>query len=334
MKRLFSGILFVFIIYNGSFVFADRIILENGDRLTGTVVGIDNGVLTIKTDYSEPLKIQASKIKKIFTDTPVEVHLSEGEILKGNLSTVEDGKMVIETSDERETTVFYWNKVKAINPPEKSKWTGDITLSGNHQSGNTDRTGASLGIKTTRKTEKDRFSLRFLYNYAKEEGDVSARNTYGAFKYDYFFTKKTYGLISVALLSDEFKDLNLRTVVGPGIGYQVWDMPDKSLGLEAGISYFSEDRKKTEDEHWVTGRLAGNVTLKIFEQIIFTNYLLIYPSFEDLGEYQLRNEAAVASALTSDWSLKLTNIIEHDSDPPVDVEENDIYWLLGLAYNF
>jgi putative salt-induced outer membrane protein YdiY len=136
------------------------------------------------------------------------------------------------------------------------------------------------------------------------------------------------------LLSDEFKDLNLRTVVGPGIGYQVWDNPNKSLGLEAGVSYFSEDRIEAEDNQWITGRLAGNLMWKLFEPISFTDYLVIYPSFEDFGEYQLRNEAALISPLTSGWSLKLTNIVEHDSNPPVDVEKSDIYWLLGLAYDF
>jgi putative salt-induced outer membrane protein YdiY len=334
MRGLLTGVLFIFIICLHSFVHADRIVLNNGDRLTGTVEGIENGLLTLRTDYSKPIKIQVSKIRKIFTDKPVDVHLSEGEILKGKLNTLADGKMVIESSDEGEAAVFYWNKVKAINPPDKSKWTGDLTLSGNHQSGNTERIGASAGARASRKTEKDRFSLRFLYNYAEEDGEVSARNTYSALKYDYFFTEKTYGLIGIELLSDEFKDLNLRTVVGPGVGYQVCDKPDKSLGLEAGVSYFSEDRKEAEDDQWVTGRLAGDLRLKIFEPITLTDYLLIYPSFEDFGEYQLRNEAALASPLTSGWSLKLTNIIEHDSNPPVGIEKSDIYWLFGLAYNF
>lgn len=334
MKIIFAVILVVFITYPHSFVFADRILLNNGDRLTGTVAGTDNGILTLKTDFSSPIKIQVIKIKEIFTDNPVEVHLSDGEILKGKLITLENGEKVIESSVERESAVINWQKVKAINPPDKSKWSGNVTISGNHQSGNTDRTGASLGANANRRTEKDRFNLRFLFNYAKEDGDISARNTFGALKYDYFFTKKTYGFIGLELLSDEFKDLNLRTVVGPGIGYQVWDNPDKSLGLEAGVSYFSEDRIEDEDNQRVTGRLSGNLMWKIFEPVTFTDYIIIYPSFEDFGEYQLRNEIALISPLTSAWSLKLTNIIEHDSNPPVDVEKSDIYWLAGLVYDF
>lgn len=334
MRRLHAGILFLLLILSADYVSADRIVLENGDSLTGKVVSIENGVLTFSTDYSEPVKIKVEKIKKVFTDTAVSVHLSEGEILKGRLDTAEDGKMVVESSSGREPAVVDWKRVEAVNPPEKKKWSGNITVGANHQSGNTDRTGASAGAGAERRTERDRFNLRFLYNYAEEEGEISARNTFGALKYDYFFTKKTYGLLSVEMLSDKFKDLNLRTVVGPGIGYQVWESPEKSLGLEAGVSYFSEDRVENEDEHWITGRLAGNLKWKIYGPVVFTENLLVYPSFEDFGEYQLRNEASLTSPLVSGWSMKLANILEYDSDPPADVENEDIYWLLGLDYSF
>lgn len=334
MKSLIAVFLFSFLVFYGGRIFADRIELENGDILTGTVVSVENGILTLSTDYSEPLKIKSSKIKKIFTDKTVNVHLSGGEVLKGRLGTREDGTMVVESSDGRESSVIDRNRIEAINPPEKKKWAGSITLSANHQSGNTDRTGASAAATVERKTDNDRFSLRFLYNYAEEDGEISARNTYGALKYDYFFTRQIYGLLSVELLSDKFKDLNLRTIVGPGIGYQLWDKPEKSLGLEAGVSYFSEDRIENEDDQWVTGRLAGNLKWKIFGPLTFTDYLLIYPSFEDFGEYQLRNEASLVSPLVYGWSLKLTNILEHDSEAPADVEKDDIYWLLGLDYSF
>ncbi len=334
MKRLIAVFLFSFLVFYGGRIFADRIELENGDVLTGTVVSIENGILTLSTDYSEPVKIKSSKIKKIFTDKAVNVHLSGGEVLKGRLGTGEDGKMVVESSDGRETSAIDRSRIEAINPAEKKKWAGSITLSANHQSGNTDRTGASAASNAERKTDKDRFSLRFRYNYAEEDGEISARNSYGALKYDYFFTRKIYGLLSVELLSDKFKDLNLRTIVGPGIGYQLWDKPEKSLGLEAGVSYFSEDRIENEDDQWVTGRLAGNLKWKIFGPLTFTDYLLIYPSFEEFGEYQLRNEASLVSPLVYGWSLKLTNILEHDSEAPDDVEKDDIYWLLGLDYSF
>lgn len=333
IKSLLYFALFALTVF-ASPLYADQIVLENGDRLTGTVVSSESGILTFSTDYSDPVKIQASKIREVITDTPVEVHLSEGEVLKGSLKTVEEGKVAVESSTDRETTVVQWANVQSINPPDTKKWTGNISLGGSQQSGNTDRLSASVGAEAMRKTEIDRFGMRFLFNYAKEDGELSNRNTYGALKYDYFFTEKIYGYTGVELLADKFKDIKLRTVVGPGVGYQFWDYPDKSLGVEAGISYFSEDHIEAADDDWVTARLAANLKWILAEPLVLTDALLIYPSLEDTGEYQLRNEAGITSPLLAGWSLKLSNIIEHDSNPPASIEKDDIYWILSLVYGF
>ena len=73
----------------------------NGDKLTGTVVKVEGGKLTLKTDYAGAIEIQVDKVKKIITDNPAEVHLVGGEILKGKIKTTEDGKLAVEPSPER-----------------------------------------------------------------------------------------------------------------------------------------------------------------------------------------------------------------------------------------
>ncbi len=135
------------------------------------------------------------------------------------------------------------------------------------------------------------------------------------------------------MLNDKFKDLNLRTVVGPGAGYQVWDSPIRFLMFEGGLSYFSENLKVGADRSWITARLAGTLRYKILKNISFIDYFVIYPSLEDFGEYQLRNEAGISTDLGFDWSLNFTNIFEHDSDPSVGVKKNDLQWILGLKYS-
>ena len=48
--------------------FADRIVLENGDTLSGTVVKLQGGKLTLKTDYTGSIEIESGKVKSIVTD--------------------------------------------------------------------------------------------------------------------------------------------------------------------------------------------------------------------------------------------------------------------------
>jgi putative salt-induced outer membrane protein YdiY len=231
---------------------------------------------------------------------------------------------------------LYLDRVAAINPPppKKATWSGDVMLGANLESGNSDKAGFSVGINARRKAKKHRFEVGFLYNYAKEEGELSTKNTYGKLKYDYFVTPRFYTYLSNELLYDAFKDLQLRTVVGPGAGYQLWDDEITSLALEAGVAYYNEDHKKGDDNAWTTGRLAANLRYNFTRKVIFTEQIILYPSMGTFGEFTLRNEAALTSPLAFGWALRLTSIIEHDSDPEPGIKKTDYDLLLGLQYGF
>ena len=314
--------------------FADKVILENGDTLTGTVEKVMGGKLTLKTDYSGPIEIQVSKVKKIYTDNPAEVHLSSGEILKGKIQTKDDGQVIVEKSAERETTSIELPKIASVNPPPPKPWSGSLNLGGNIQTGNTDKKGASVAAQLMRRTDTDRLTLRYLFNYDEENGQMNTRNHYGEVSYNYFFTKKFYAYGAVELLNDKFKDYKLRTIVGPGAGYQVWDDPVKFLLFEAGLSYANVDYYEGKDNGYVTARVGGEFRYKILDFVIFSDKLLFYPSLERSEDYILRNEAALTAPLGSRWALRLANIIDYDNNPPETVGKTDVQWILSLQYSF
>ena len=314
--------------------FADRVILENGDTLTGTVEKVMDGKLTLKTDYSGPIEIQVSKIKKIYTDKPAEVHLTSGEVLKGKIETREDGQVVVEKSAERETTSVDLLKVASVNPPPPKKWSGSLNVGGNIQTGNTDRKGLIVDALAIRKTDQDKIFLHYLFNYAQEKGETTSRNQYGEIEYDYFFTKHLYGLAAVSLLNDKFSDYRLRTIAGLGMGYQFWDDPVKALSFEAGLSYQNNDYYEGEDVGFLTARLGGRIRYKFFDFIVFSDQLLFYPSIGQGGDYTFRNEAALTAPLGARWALKLANIIDYNSNPPVGFDRANVQYLLTLGFSF
>jgi len=313
---------------------ADVIVLDNGSRFTGTVTGLAGDTVTITSDYADPIKIKRDRIIRITTDKPVDVHLKSGEVLKGALNTGEGERVSVEPGEGRGAATIDWKNVAAINPPPIKNWSGNVSVAGNYQTGNTDRSALAAGVDALWQGERDRFGLRFLYGIAEEDGSLTSRSAFGALKFDHFFTKKFYGYLGVEMLNDKFKDLNLRTVIGPGVGYQVWDDPIKSLALEAGIAYFSEDLKKGKDNRWLTARLAGNFRYQLTDSIVFTDQLVLYPSLETMSDFKMRNEAAIATALGSRWSLRLANILDYDNDPPTGVKSTDSNFLLGLQYGF
>lgn len=318
----------------GQPVLADEVVLDNGNRITGTVTGLVDDSVTLTSDYAEPIKIKKGRITGISTENPVEVHLVSGEIIKGKLKTGADGRIVVDAGDGRGSVGIDLKSIKAVNPPPPGQWHGSVTVAGNLQTGNTDRSGLSFGAEALRRGDQDRFSMRFLYNIAQENDEMTTRNAFGALQYDYFFTRKLYGYLGVELLNDTFKDLNLRTVIGPGAGYQLWDDPVKGLSLEAGLAYFTEDLKSQEDKRWITVRLGVNYRYKLTDWLVFTDRLVLYPSIERMSDFTLRNEAALLTAVGSGWSLKLADVLDYVNNPPAGKKKTDSLFTAGLQYAF
>ena len=339
-RMVIIGFVFFFLIVEGAV--ADKVILENGDTLTGTIEKMTDGKLSFKTDYAGIIEIQMGKVKQIITDNPIALHLTSGEVVKGKVKSAEEGKLEVEPSPERGETTVELQKIASINPPPKEvpKWHGNVAAGGYLQSGNTDRAGFSFSAEALRRTENDRFKFRYLFNYAENDGEVNTRNNYGDIAYDYFFTKKLFGFVGIELYNDKFSDTKLRTFVGPGIGYQLWDDPVKSLLFDTGLSYFNWDRYQGQDTAGIAARLGFDFRYNIFKWLSFTDRYVFYPTIGEGGMYFWRNEAALniplgeIPFLAGRWSLKIANILDYNSDPAPGFKRLDVQWIGGLQFSF
>lgn len=337
-KKFFSvmGVVYFFLIFGAGQGLADEIVLVNGNTLTGTIEKLEKGKLTLKTDYSQPVEIEVAKIKKITTDKPIDLYLTSGEALKGRVTTVEDGKIAVEPARGQAPTTVELSKVAGMVTPPKAppKWKGNIAIGASQQTGNTKRKGASVGAEAMWKSEAHRFTGRFLWNYAEDENDITARNAYGLLKYDHFFSKRLYGYLALEGYNDKFKNWRLRYVVGPGAGYQFWDDEEKFLLLEGGLAYSYEDRYEGQNFDYIAARLAADFRYKFGKYLTLGDQFVIYPNLEYGGEYTLRNEAYILSPIGASWNLKLSNIWDRNSEPPPGIKKDDVLWILALQYTF
>jgi hypothetical protein len=63
----------------------------------------------------------------------------------------------------------------------------------------------------------------------------------GSVKYDRFLTPSWYVYLAGSAERNDRKRLNLRSWVGPGVGYQVFDSPTVRLQVETGTGYVHEN---------------------------------------------------------------------------------------------
>jgi putative salt-induced outer membrane protein YdiY len=313
--------------------FADKVEFGDNNILQGTVSTLEGGTLIFSTAYGDKVKIPVAQIKNISTDKPVTIKMTNDSILSGKLTTLEDGQLGVILEPMGQTVSFKWEQVKNINEPPGS-WTGSFAAGGTVQTGNVERSSVSVGFDARRDWEHDRFQFRFLHNYAEDSGNITSRNTFGALKFDHFFTENFFTGLSLELLKDEFKDLNLRAIIGLGLGYRIWNDDVKTLEVEAGATFFSEDLDLGPDDQFISGRVGITYSYKLLENLLFKDYMLYYPNLEFPKEYRLRNEASLISQLGKGWSLKLTHIFDQNSDPSPGVEDKDQQFIFALQYSF
>ena len=327
-----------------------HVTLENGDRITGQIVNVTSGGLIVKTAYgTTPLIIPAEKITNVAAPEPTRVRLSNGDVLTGRITGMSENTLRLKTGYAGTLSIALAQlaegtaasadipsgsqETPAAEEEKPDRWKGAFTAGGTRQSGNTERMGANVSVSATRETDVDLWRLGVSYHYAEEEGELTARKVYGSLKYEYDFKEDWYWFVSTEFLSDEFQNLNLRTVIGTGLGYRWVDTEKLSLKTEAGIGYISENFETGDDNTELTARLAGMLDWQITDTLSFSEHLIVYPSLEG-GGYILRNEAALANDLGNNWSLELSNIIDYDSQPEPGVKKEDVYWSLGLRYAF
>jgi len=311
----------------------DEVVLKNGDKLTGRVVGMAKGKLVFETKAAGTLAIAWDQIASIRTDAKVRVKLTTGEMLDGKLSAGDGGLLKIESEVPAAPVQVDLAKVTHLNEPPTA-WHGSVDIAARATDGNTHTRGLLVAAEGTRATENDRLTLKALFKFSETGGETIERSAFGLGKYQYHFSERLYAYVSVELFHDKFKDLRLRTIVSAGGGYVIHHDETWTLTAELGLAYVDNDFDVSEDESHLGGRLNlhARVALPLGFEIVedFT----YYPNFDESSDWQVHNELTVGRSLGGGWTFKAGWILDYDHEPPLDLEKHDDTYFVGLGYRF
>lgn len=219
--------------------------------------------------------------------------------------------------------------------PVEPKWTGSVALGGSYADGNTERRSASATVAAEYRREKDRTTIGFLWTYADESGVLTDRKTQGRIKYDYFFSKKFYGLAQASAESDYSAALDLRTTVGVGAGYQFQDKPSWKVAGELGLSYVHENFEGTaDDDEFPAARAAYNWDWKPSDKYDFNQVAEIFPSLKDAQDVNARVDTKAKINLSAKMFAQLEWLYQWDNTPPAGNSRNDNLVLIALGWTF
>ncbi len=217
---------------------ADEVHLQNGDRLTGTIVKMEERVLTLQTDYGGEIKLDWGKVERLTSTSPLKILVpgASHDVLRDFLYGSQDLQEARELGPEGPVPL---TDVTAINL-EALRVTGTLTVGGNSTSGNSSTKALNSAARLTIQAYRQRLLLEGKYNYGQAGDQITARNSLASLKHNYFVSKQIFIETFGMLEKDTLQNLQLRSTIGSGLGYQFYETARTTLALSVGLAHVNE----------------------------------------------------------------------------------------------
>jgi len=319
---------------------ADEIVLANGDRISGKILRKENGTLTMKTPYAGELTIKWGDVRRISTDTPISLYLTDQSKIEGSLRSEEDGSIIITPDGAAPSAPIPLAQVGVINPSaeisgEAAKITGHINAGLSSTSGNTQTRKMYADAENVIRRSGDRLSLGARGADTQDHSQQTESNWFGYIKYDRFFSKKWYGYANSDFENDRFKDIRLRATAGLGSGYQFLETPATNLSLEGGLTYVRTDFIVAPNDSYPAGRWAVKFDHRLFgtkHQFFHMHEAVV--SLEDPSNVFVRSQTGLRIPLKDRLNATAQYNVDWDNKPTNGRVRTDKGLLLTLGYTW
>ena len=334
---------------------ADQVILKNGDIISGRVISKSGDTLIFNTSYAGDIKISWKQVSTLSTDKPVATLLDDDSYLNTSLLPAERGSVRVtlhEPGDNSyldkdheaiENQSYGLNDILYINPkPEESgrgyRYSGRANLAFSDTSGNSSNQQLHLDGEIQKRAKAYRYTIGGEANRASDNdlASVSNRRLYGS--YDSFFTKTEFLYVHGALENDRFKDIELRSVIGAGYGYQVFETETTKLSLKGGPDLVSINRYVADSESFAALGWHIDFNHKLTRIPNFPAEIFHvqdgYRGLNSEGDIVLKTRTGLRIPLSNGFVATTQYNFDWENNPAPERRNSDRQLLFGIGYVF
>ena len=329
---------------------ADQIEMKNGDRVTGSIVKKDAKTLTIKTVHFGVVTLPWDQVASVTADKPLHVVLADGKTVQGSLATM-DGKVVVAAGGTKQTVAPGEIAVlrddaeqKAYLRMLKPRWADVWVINANigiaGTSGNAKTATFTTPVNATRATNHDKTTAYFNFIRASAAingaSAATAQAIRGGWGYNRNLRSKMFVTVFNDYESDKFQNLDLRVVLGGGLGYAAWKGEKGRLDVVGGGAYNRENfdpirprlpfTRNSAEAYW-----GNDFTYKMSARVNFYENYRMFNNMSNTGEFRQNVDVGIAAALTKwmTWNASVSD--RYLSNPAPGRKRNDFLYTMGLG---
>lgn len=332
---------------------ADVVKLKNGDRVTGEIVSSDGEKLKMKTELIGEIEIAWDGVEEITSDDKLYLSSKDGQVLVGPVKT-EDARFQVETAQSGEVSVpkadvealrneaaqqAYVAEIERLrNPGLLDFWSGFFDTGLSFTAGNAETKSFTTSARAQRKTQRDKITIYetsvFAQNDTTGESITTANAIRGGTRYDINMSEKLFTFGFVDLEYDQFQDLDLRNVLGGGLGYHIKNSERWTWDFFSGGSFNQEFFNNDITRRSAEIVLGEEMNYLFTDSTSWSHRIAVYPNMSDTGEYRLQFDTSVTSDLWEwlGWHVTLSD--RFLSNPVPGRQKNDVLLTTGLRMSF
>jgi hypothetical protein len=332
---------------------ADQIVLKDGDRVTGKIVKKDGQILTVESKNFGPIAVKWDDIDTIQTDEPLNVVLPGDRTVKANLQS-QDGRIqvaapeapqavaaaeIVALRNEAEQRLYE----RLLDPGLLDLWTitGSLNIAG--AAGNAKTSLITTPINFVRASRTSRTTAYFNSIRSKATVNGVSAETAQAVRGGWAFSRNLTNKIFFNAFNDyeydKFQALDLRVVLGGGLGYQVWKGETGQFGFLGGFAWNREAftpappalafTRNSAEGYW-----GNDFNYKLNTRTSLVQAFRMFNNVSNGGEYRVNFDISASTALLRwlDWNVALSD--RYLSNPAPGRKRNDFLYTTGFGFRF
>ena len=318
---------------------ADKLHFSNGDVVSGNLIRMAANRLTFESTYAGEITVDWSEVVNLVTDGPITVNLDNGRHVQGIAQRASFKTMRLDTEQDETPSEFKMLAVAAINPEKKPamRLATRINAGMTRERGNTDKDTYRLDGELKARFKQNRYLLLGELDKEAARNKTTVENWLVFGKYRYFLTPKWFLYTQGLFEYDKFADLDLRTTVGAGPGYQFFESEDLNLSVSAGPAWVDENFDDAEDNDFAAGQWFIDYDQYLFSRRVqLFHRQLGWASLSDSEDWAFKSRQGLRFPIYKGFTTTLQYNYDYANNPSDDSEEkwdSKLMMLFGWQFN-
>ncbi|WP_276388625.1 DUF481 domain-containing protein [Eudoraea chungangensis] len=329
--------LFLFLICSLAFGQRDTLVFRNKDIAVGEIKSLNNGVLILKTMYSDQdFKIEFNKVDELIIQRKSLILLTRGRRRYGNIRTYEPKKVRI-TLTNGEVEEYRLSEVVALQEVTDRFWgrfKGNIdagfTLA---KANNNTQLTVSGALSYNDNNWISNFSIELL-NSSQTNTDRIQRNNL-QLELLRLLGRSWYVYGDLAYLSNTEQALKNRYTPGVGVGNLVINTRKLNLGVLGGFTFNTEEfTDDSPSRNSVELLLGSTFNMFDFKDFSLKTNINFFPSLSERGRLRSDFDFNLKYDLPLDFYIKLGFSFNYDNQSAQTGSDFDYNFTSGFGWKF